>query len=63
MIGTLIDMALTSWEKAITPPTNRFEYEHMAALLAAVSNFNEFLSTVKRNGVTLRFDPVQDGPQ
>lgn len=63
MIGALIDMALASWEKAITPPTNRFEYEQMAALLSAVSNFNEYVNAIKRNGITLRFDPIKDGPK
>lgn len=62
----VFNMALSSWEKAITPKPKTFEYEGMAAMLAAMAEFQRQLDVIRQNGVNLRYVPrnmPQDGPQ
>jgi hypothetical protein len=66
MIGKLIDMALASWEQALTPVPKKFEYSAgMHAALAGMAEILRQLEMLRNNGgvrleIGIRSAPSKD---
>jgi hypothetical protein len=63
MIGKLLDMALLSWEMALTPNPKKFEYP--AGLMAALAGLTELqrqIDAIKANGGVRLEMRLQDRP-